>query len=493
MNYLYIPLDDRPCNMLFPCQLAHLQNVQVKSPSASLLGSFTRSADFEAIKAWLFENAAEACVLVLSVDAYVYGSLLDSRTMMVDIEESARRMESIKALKKDFPGLKIYAFSVIMRTSISTFSELAIETWSMVNDYSQLKHKVALFSRQEDIEAVAALEKKIPQEVLKTFLDARKRNHSVNKCCVEYLRDGIFNDLSLTQEDSTPYGMHKQEQETLTQNIKKYNLENRARIHNGTDEGGCVALARGFLDMTGKEVSASYFYLNDRRTEFVASYEDRLFHENLISQLLSVGIRYADGDEACENQLFIYSPAKQQYEASVGQGSPPCDYNAFELDSFAKRIADAIISGKRVFLLDVAYANGGHGEILRRIDKYAPSSLHKLAGYSAWNTASNALGTILSQIVFSENANEEENRRFTAERILDDYAYQGVVRQRVKEILNQKGEDTLSIKDKDGAECILREQIELFLKEERFLNEFIGKIDADLPWPRLFEAKILLK
>ncbi len=491
MKYIYVPIDNRPCNNLFPVQLAKLQDIDVVTPPTEIMDDFTTPCDYDKLKKWLFDNCTDDTVLVLSVDSFVFGSLLNSRKSTIDIEESISRMETIKELKQTFKGMKIYAFNVLMRTSISTLSTAQIENWKLVNEYSQLLHKIELYNNKEDIKRVAQLESLIPTDILDTFLYSRKRNGTINKMSIEFVKDGIFENVSILQEDSTEFGVHKKEQGELVSLVEKYKLSTKVHIHNGTDEAGCITVAKAIVDHKKLKTKLSYLYLNDNRETFMASYEDRLFHENLLSHSKTAGIELFDNDDTIKDVLVIYTPVDKQYEASFGDGTPPCDYSEERLDAFAKVVLTQVEKGKRVYFLDVAYANGGQGDILRRIHKY--TNVTNLFGYSAWNTASNALGTILAQIILCQGSDENQNRAFTLERLLDDYAYQGVIRKRLEYKLKSMGEDTLNLKDKKNADENLKELMESFIKTEKiFKNETI-EIISELPWPRIFEAKILVK
>lgn len=491
INFVYVPIDSRACNNLFPMQLAKLQGIEVSTPPKEIMDNFMIPSDYDSLKKWLYETCTDDTVLIFSVDNFTMGSLLNSRCNSVSIETCIERMDEVKALKNKYPGMKIYAFNVLMRTSISTLCTSSIENWNYVNEYSQLVHKLELYNREEDRLRILELEELIPSSVLETYLYSRKKNALVNKMSIELVKEGIFHCLSILQEDSTPYGMHKNEQVELSELIRNYGLQEKISLHNGTDEAGCLCMAKVIADYKEIKTKLSYVYLNDNRDTFVASYEDRLFHENLLSHSKFAGIELFDGDLSLENVLVLYTPVKRQYEASLDNGTPPCDYSSDTMDQFAKRVAGLIEAGKRVYFLDVAYANGGQGDILHRIHKFVDVS--KLWGYSAWNTASNALGTILAQVVLSTDAKEEENRCFTLERFLDDFAYQGVVRQQLKAELVTKGEDILNLKEKKVSDKILSQLMEVFMKKEPIFEGKQLELSCELPWARIFEANILIK
>ncbi len=501
MRFVYLPLDTRPCNYHFPVQLARLRGVELAVPPMNLMSHFIKPSNFEGIVDWLFENcrreenSGKGVTLILSVDHLAFGSLLASRNLVVSKEECVKRLEVLRRLKEKFPALSIYAFVVLMRSSISTLCSSDRRAWELVNEYSELMHLSSLAATPEqDKEKIhqrlQAVKSELPEETLNTFLTARERNHLINRLCAELVQEGLLRDLCIVQEDSSSFGMHKTEQEVLLQYIKGNGLEDQIRIHNGTDEAGCLSVGKAIKEEQGYELSLSYLYLNDIRESFIASYEDRLFHENLLSHCKTAGIQLYDNSPEPENVLILYTPKTKQYEASLGNGSPPCDYTEAELEAFAELVSQKILEGKRVFLLDVAYANGGQGDILYRIHRRTP--IYGLCGYSAWNTASNALGTIVAQIVLSEGRTIEDraNKQFLIERIMDDYVYQGIIRQKLRDQLNEQGQDPYHLSDQAKAEEILSREMSQFLQEDPMLSPYAKGTKISLPWPRIFEAEI---
>ena len=157
---------------------------------------------------------------------------------------------------------------------------------------------------------------------------------------------------------------------------------------------------------------------------------------------------------------------------------------------------DAQLSlGKKVYLLDVAYANGGSLELIDVLKQ--KGLIDRLSGYSAWNTATNALGTILSQMVI-ESETGTSHSGFKWARVLDDGLYLSCIRQLAAERLGQMGEDSLNLKDKAAAESLVRKLFQEKLTAESWPVSVKGQCKTDqdlaceisLPWNRLFEARI---
>ena len=118
------------------------------------------------------------------------------------------------------------------------------------------------------------------------------------------------------------------------------------------------------------------------------------------------------------------------------------------------------------------------------MNEMAAHSIDQLAGYSGWNTASNAMGTVIAQLLSDVKADAPDTD-FRNERFLDDLYYESLVRQQLNEYLRARGEDPYRLTDKDAAEAELRR---LFDKLERPLLDHIGAFRVSLPWSRTFEV-----
>ena len=157
----------------------------------------------------------------------------------------------------------------------------------------------------------------------------------------------------------------------------------------------------------------------------------------------------------------------------------------------SQRISDLVKNGKHVFLLDIEAANGGNPKLLTAVAKKIP--ILELYGYSAWDTASNSLGTLLAQLLACKNKNSEENKSYTSERILNDCVYQSIVRQKVSEKLKNAGVNVWNIEDTKTAEQLISDT---FQENEELLHNIFGdnvpKFQTKLRWPRLFEIKVSL-
>ncbi|MFH0886692.1 MAG: DUF4127 family protein, partial [bacterium] len=114
---LYLPLDDRPPNLIFPQHVAKTLGLDLLLPPRKLLGRYLDPGDRAALSAWLLENCKAADTAIISLDMLCYGGLVASRTTQVNYEDAMKMMEVIEELKSRSPHLEILLHSVIMRSS----------------------------------------------------------------------------------------------------------------------------------------------------------------------------------------------------------------------------------------------------------------------------------------------------------------------------------------------------------------------------------------
>ena len=78
MKILMLPLDERPCNYLYP-QLMPEAGYQLLLPPREIMGDKKRAGDFEKISEWLLQNVGSADACILSLDTLIYGGIVPSR------------------------------------------------------------------------------------------------------------------------------------------------------------------------------------------------------------------------------------------------------------------------------------------------------------------------------------------------------------------------------------------------------------------------------
>lgn len=487
MKLLFLPLDSRPCTSIFPKQLAALRGVRLITPPVELMDYFKRPSRPDDIWAWVEREAIDAGAFVLSIEQLLFGGLLASRSNTCSPGSLRQSLKRLEGLKERYPGLKIYASNVLMRTTVSTLSRESQRWWEQIAEYSRAKYAVlseAGENKNQAAEQLEQLEAEIPKAVLEEFLEARQRNHIVNMECVRLAKDGVFERLLILQEDCSALGLQVLEQREIFKAIEDANLQNKVFLHNGTDEAGMELVLYALAEGSVSEVCIEWLWEN---REFTAKYEDRPFAENLKSHMRAVGLRETGESQHC---LLILPPKTVQ-----GDYCPKWEnsdtYSKEEYEGMARRAASLIDKGKFCYLLDVSFANGGDLTFMKQLAQMI--DLRRLRGYAAWNTASNSLGTILAQILACRGNHTEDNWRFTAERLIDDLLYQGAIRQTLTDLLTLRGEDVWCLKEPRAAENQLEQAVQMHRADfEVIFGQKPPEFSIHLPWPRVFEAKVLL-
>lgn len=476
MKIAHLPLDSRPCNLLFPCQLAAWCGHACTVPPE--MDFFTTPASFESSRDFLLREIHDADALVVSADHLCYGSLLESRNDGISEEEALQRLELLCELRRRKPDLPIHVYSVLMRSSVSALCAGDLELHRAMTAYSFYTDRAAQTGNGEDAARAREAYERLPQEVLIRYRQARSRNHAVNMRCAQMAETGIVDSLLLLQEDSELYGFHKAEQRTL---VKQYGhlLKSCIRMHNGTDEGGALAVMKA-IGQKHPLPPVSVRFLGWKDGDFIARYEDRPFGENVWDSLAYADLRT---EEDAQDVLAVCCPPDGL------QTDWPNPAHADGLEKEAEEIVRMARAGRKVYVLDVTRANGGAPALMQAVFRRAPDL--PLAGYSAWNTASNSLGTAIAQMM-SDRLAGKVNQTFLWERLLDDLAYQGVVRGDLNDELEAEGEDLLHLKNPQDAEKRLREKMDAYLSAEPMFAH-VSAFTVCLPWGRTFEAEILVK
>lgn len=506
-----VPLDERPCNKLFPRMIGETAGVSVITPPRGILGKQKQPGDFERLKNWLRANIASFDALVLSVDQLVYGGLVPSRLTHQSEDDCLDRLAFLGELRTLFPNIPFYGFNVITRIPNYNLALEEPEYWndygSMIYAYSQYFDLAASSNDSQIIARKEQLAQSIPEEVLHDVLWRRRRNHQLNVAALELVHGGVLDSLLLTLDDTSQNGLPRLEREILESKTHELGLEDKVRIHPGADEVAALLVSKALLDNC--QLSPRYFihYESQSGADVVALYEDRPIQESVHSQIKSSGGLVAETVDAADIILFVNTPHGQQGESWDQDKYTPeeSDANRSRITGFVKKLKEHQDLGHHVAVADLAYANGSDRELIHALQEF--SCLTQLCSYGAWNTASNTLGTVvahsntrwLAQTILSSSVQHEKAHfQFLLLRFIDDWLYQSVVRTEIRETFGSPHELGANW---PAAEEFLNQRI-LGLYTPFFKHEFLGhsmsllpgkqiqgcKVEhLQLPWKRTFE------
>ena len=495
MKLIYLPLDERPCNNHFAKRIAEGSPIELISPKKELLGNKKIPAKVHALEEFLIENAALADSFVISVDMLLYGGIVPSRLHHISENELCERLSVFEKIKKINPNAKIYAFALIMRCPKYSSADEEPDYYEYCGEAifrtGQIKHKKALgMIDEKEADRLLSEYRELIGDNLSDFEQRREINRKMLIHTVKMLGKSI-DFLVIPQDDSAEFGYTSVDRELIKSIIASEGLSDVA-MYPGADEVGMTLLARAACEYKGISPRIECVFTHENSENVIPLYEDRPLGKTLPYQISTAGcVRTAEGEE-CDIRLYLNYPAFEPKEVFE---EPSEGYFVRNLPLFCDKIAESVKGGTVTAIADGAYCNGGDKELLCMIRERIPLLDH--TAYAGWNTSSNTLGTVICQAVFVFLFGDNQNqKRFLAERIFEDVGYCAYTRGRVtNDILPPLGFNYFDAGEEEGQVAgIVRYELNGFI--ERTYPELAEKYEIDvcrLPWRRMFEVDISLK
>ncbi|MEO9170478.1 MAG: DUF4127 family protein, partial [Candidatus Baltobacteraceae bacterium] len=238
-----IPLDDRPVTLQLPLLLGRIAGRSVVAPPVSLLGTYLRFGEPDAIIAWLNSRAPRnARAYVISSDMLAYGGLVASRVPGTTFADAYFRLRELQRLRASRPQAWIGTFGTIMRlapTGVPAAGDAAsffaaYPTWTYLQQYANLHDPPV----GEEVARAAQLAAQIGQPALDAYLQARERNYAVDHLLVDALSHRTIDRLVLGQDDAGTVGLHVREVRALEAYLAQSGASERGSIEPGADELG---------------------------------------------------------------------------------------------------------------------------------------------------------------------------------------------------------------------------------------------------------------
>ena len=225
MRILLLPLDERPCNYIYPQMIASSNHsVHLTMPPLDILPKKKIPASFNKIRQYLLKEAVTQDALVISLDMLLYGGLLSSRLHHLTEDILEEHLDVLQELKTLNPHLKIYAFQCIMRCPQYNSSE---EEPDYYEDYGYALFKKKYLEDKEERETLTSEEEieknslHIPEEVIRDYEDRRLINCRMNSKTLELLENNVIDFLVIPQDDSSPFGYTAKDQKIILKEIKE--------------------------------------------------------------------------------------------------------------------------------------------------------------------------------------------------------------------------------------------------------------------------------
>ena len=493
MKLLLVPPDTRPPTMQFPKRLAEAVGVDVFIPPDKVLNNLNQPGDFEGLKAWLLEHTPTSNVLILSLEQLTLGGMIPARRVNDSLADVLKRLELLRELKQLNPNLQILAGGVIVRVAHGNDpleeKPYYSEHGKNLRAYSEAFDK---FERQKTIENESRLwqtTKTLPRHILDDWLSTRLRNFEMHVKALELTKETIIDHLCLTLDDTSLFGLASRDKRKLEARVDDLQLWHKVDIYPGADEVPVTLLARVLQEKPSK-VYVRYSGLNGSNAGMM--FEDRPAGELVKAHLRAAKCLQVDSIHEADFVLAVNTPAVTQSEERPDLLN--VDTAARHLPEFIDFITRCLEQNIPVSVADIAYPNGAEERLVKVLET---TPIKTLAGFAAWNTAGNTLGSSIAMGALSKHVQHHETwTEILFNRFVDDYLYQTIVREEVRQKLQTDPFDLG--KEKARAETMIAERVKplaLEFWQKHFFSEGMGLRweKPSLAWPRLFTGVFPLR
>lgn len=489
---LLLPLDSRPVCTEMPKQLGSLAGTTVILPPKGFLDNYRQPAAREKLYLWLHDNLADQDNAVISSDLLIHGGLINSRLPLGHMEEQRHFLSEMQRLQNNNPDVRLSVFSIIPRLLVS--DHLLPDRWYQwhLMQYARLKDMTETFNDPQLTLELLKIGNKIPQDILKKYISLYSNNDRFNKYLLTLPLSNIYTVIG--QDDGSSFGLPNRN----TNHARMYAAGRSGHITYGADEIAAVLIARNYLQQQ-HYVPAIYLQYASPEMEFLyMPFMAASVGETLRDKIALAGAKLTEDKNQADIILYIncgndeFRPHKKQ----------------------AQELQQLLHNYQHVALIDLS-ANYTEDELLMPLLLCCNVPLNKLSAYAGWNTFSNSAGTAIAQaVIFAGRCQQlppellpslyAANLAFTAERLLDDYVYQKLFCQQLKQALGSRNYDAYDLTP-DGQhlaqmltqQYINRKTAELLhynLGRTPFYNTpeksyYLTSLTASvyLPWNRVFE------
>lgn len=483
MKIVLLPLDERPCNYLYPSYLPLNKEINLVLPPRELLSKKKEVCNIYKLHDWLVNECLDADYALLSLDTLLYGGIVPSRIHHDTLETLIIRSKTLKTIKKNNPKIKIFVNELIMRTP--SYSNATEEPDYFDKYGKELWEYGCLFDKElrgilTNVESsrMKELFNLIPYQYLKDLMDRREINKKATLNNLKYLLDGIIDYFIIPQDDCAPFGFTSIDRRAINEYLKEHHIENKVITYPGADEAGMVLISKALNDYYQKTPKVFVEYVDLNLKNNIPDYEDRPLDESLSEHIYISGMKRAKHIHDANMILVINIHNKPN-----------------DIRKVLKFVRKKHKMGKVVGIADVNMCNRGDFDLFNTLTSL--DMLKEIDAYAGWNTSSNTIGTTIANMVSYFYSNDDNQKRYSLfSRYLEDFFYMGLIRDELNEKIKNipeinienisKVEQEFIDYTKDGfKKCI----------EKHNLNKIYdyGSIDIKFPWHRTFEVELLVK
>lgn len=487
-----LPLDDRPVNVRLPGDVAAVAGVALDVPPAEALPRYRNPGDADALCAWLLERIADPATVhvVVSVDMLLYGGLIASRTSQDTTRTVLARLDTLREVRRRRPDLPISAVSLVTRASNSYSAAEEPEYWSQHGkELHALGGDAHRLLGETEVLPLDELTP-VPTEVVSDYSTRRLRNHIANLSTLALAEDRTLSFLAITADDTAPFAAGSAEQVWLRHWMRMLPAGRDVLMYPGADEVGAVLVARALAANAGVQASFAVACADPAGLTRIPPYENMPLSASVSRQIRAAGA--VEAEDGGDVTLVLHAPDPDRHDMFRGR---PDVVDEDAVRGTVSLIRQRLDAGERVALADVRYPNGADEALVRALA--AAGMLDRLEAFGGWNTAGNTLGSVVAIAAAgvvgraAGTFDAQAARVALLTRLLDDFAYQAVVRTDAGPKLFP---DHYPMAD-DGAvataERVIREELSALL-DTMLPSDGRTITELTLPWRRSFEIGLSL-
>lgn len=488
---LYIPLDNRPCNLKQVVEVAEMLDYEMITPPVELIGRGAEEfGEPDKLWTWLYENSAGIEAAVISSDSMFYGGLVASRKHEFSAAEIMNRAKRFEEYKNKFPYLPIYVFGTIMRTptyaTTDTEPDYFKKYGGMIVDYTRLKNKAEVegLSRSEK-KNLERLQKELPAEYLEDWLNRRGRNYNASKYLVDLARNNSIQYFFLGCDDSAQYSQTQAESRHLAEYGKDLG-KTVFQVTSGADELGMLMVSRAINKNMAEIPFVAVGYNEGVGKNTIPRCCNGKIGSDISAAIIAAGGLEIPAPERADLVLAVNT----NHNGKTFEASDPKNKITPRRGTrtFKKLLNSYLEKNYPVGVVDIATANGSDNALMNYLNKN--NLQFKIRAYGGWNTATNSAGFLIGSGVLTNRMNEHEKNRLLLTRYFDDWIYQANIRPQLANglIWTVPGEGGYwKLNDKRaGLEKLTGNLVKNFAIEN--IHADVRNITAEFTWNRCFEC-----
>lgn len=501
LSLAFLPLDERPVNIGLPAGIAAIAGATLVLPPAELLPQLRQPGDADGLGRWLESTAPTTDAVIASLDMLCYGGLIAARTTADTTLAALTRLEVLRRLHASQPDLPLCAVSLVMRASNSYNPQEEPDYWAQhgmeLHRLGALHHRDLLetlgASHDGNAAALASLRTALPAQIVADFERRRLRNHHVNLEAIALAAEAVIDPLLITADDTAEHSAGSAEQVWLKQWSRVLPIAGEVLMYPGADEVAAVLVARQLGARFGVTPRFTVECADPPGMQRIAKYENSPMHEAVDRQLRASGSITVTDPEAMALVVHAPDPERRDHCGMVVETGHDGAQSNFDADDAAEasKTADLITrllaAGREVALADLRYSNGADPLLIEELHRRG--ILLELVAYGGWNTAGNALGSVVAAAAAIQigraagTYDANAARRVLLHRLIEDFAFMTDARRP----LNAGVYTFPDRAEEAAAEASIGAGLDATLKRLTGRND-LGITEVRFPWHRSFEV-----